>query len=210
MDRLKQIVRTNLRRVLNEQYSENVIGYIFDMIKNMPAKYKLQTKEGDKFDKLYSDGISTAINNSMVTRFYLKYLKNQKKTTSIMPGPRLNPTTYDKLNNLIIAIDKFHVPYESSGSTSLLNMSEKETWDMNYKLLRAMCFQMMNMLIYGEYFDIDFFYGDPHKIVNELNLPQKEEDLREIYNQWSNKEGEVRLLLFRADSNDIIRTIENY
>jgi len=210
MDRLKQIVKRNLRRVLTEQLSDYIISYIFDMIKNMPVKYRLQTKEGDRFDKLYSDGISTAINNSMVTRFFLKYLKNQKKTTILMPGPKLNPMTYDKLNNLIVVIDKTHVPFEREESTSLLNMSEKETWDMNYKLFRSMCFQMMNMLIYDDYFHIDFLYGNPHKIVNDIKFPNTEEELRELYNEWSNKEGQVRLTLFRADSIDVIRTIENY
>ncbi len=209
MDNLRRIVRSNLVKILNEQLSDYLLEYIFDLIKVMPMKYKLQTKYGDSF-KLYPDGISTAINNSMITRFYLKILKNKGKTTTIMPGPKLNPATYDKLNELIKIIDNYHKPVEQKDSTSILNMPDNERLELNNRLFRAQCFQMMNLLLYEEYFDVYPLRRDPHEIINDLKLPQNEEEFLQLFEEWNNKEGEVRLLLFRADSVDIIRAIENY
>ena len=179
---IKQIIR----ECLNEGNSHNLNpDEIFKLIRSMPNKYRLKTKYGDNL-KLYETGIDTALNNGMITKFYLQYLRNNKKTTIILPTPNLNPEPYEKLNELI-------------------NLYGDEN-----HLFKMKCFQMMNILLYEDYFNIDFRYGNGHEIIENLNLPRDEKEFYELNDFFNNKEGAIRHILFFADSNPIVRLIETY
>jgi hypothetical protein len=203
----------NFNQFINESIintSNTNIDEIVNYIQTLPDKYKLKTKFGESF-RLYNDGIDTALNNSMITHFWIKYHKNNKKTTTLLPIPNLNSEVYNKLNDLIKLCDFYSVEEDKSDKPkSLLNMSDNDRKSLNNRLLRANCFQMMNILLYEDYFDVDFRYGNGHKIIEDLILPSNEIEFYELFNEWNNKEGKMRHILFYADVIPIVSTIEKY
>jgi hypothetical protein len=212
---MRKYIDTFKERLLKENYSnlntsETDVQKIFDFIQSQPIKYKLNTKYGESF-KLYENGIDTALNNSIITHFYLKYLRNNKKSTTILPTPPLDIKLYDKLNNLIKLCDVYSVEEDKSDKPkSLMDMSDNDKKSLQNRLLRANCFQMMNILLYEDYFNVDFRYGNGHKIIRELTLPKNENDFYELYNKWNDKNGELRHILFYADVIPIVSAIEKY
>lgn len=183
---------------------------IFNYIKNLPIKFHLSTKYGESF-KLYPDGINTAINNSAIVRFYLQYLRKTKKTSGVINIPRLDPNSYRILNELIKILDNLHIPEEKTNEPrTLLGIPDKEKFSMENRLLRANCFQLMNALLYEDFFNVDFRHGNVHDIVNNTQLPTNQEELNKLYEQWNNKEGDIRHILFYADVIPIVHTIEKY
>jgi hypothetical protein len=186
MGKLSKLMRQIL---LEQEQGPNFLRLIFELIDSMPKKFILSTKHGDTF-KLYPDGLSTAINNSKVTHFFLKRLKEDNRTTTVMRIPDMDTERLEKINNLIKMID---------GSSR-----------DGQGLFRAMCFQMMDLLVYSEYFHIPFRHGVPQEVVDEMQLPSNEEELNQLFQEWDDKDGKVRAILFTANSIPLISAIENY
>jgi hypothetical protein len=184
------------------------VDKIIEHIQSLPNSYRLKTSFGDTFT-LYGSGIDTALNNGMITHFYLSYLRKNKKRTKILPTPNLNSDLYEKLNDLIKQCDLYKQP-EETRTNSLMSLLDVDKKDMNNRLFRAMCFQMMNILLYEDFFGVDFRYGNGHKIIHDLVLPNNEDEYYELFHKWNGREDEVRNMLFYADAIPVVSIIENF
>ena len=178
---------------------------IFNYIRSMPKKYRLLVRWVG-IDKQYGDGISTAINTSPITNFYLEYLKKRKKTATVMYGPELNPELYDKLNGIITMCDKHHIP---PGEHVPFSMSSAESNSLDNRLLKQLCFQLMSMLLYEDYFKIDFRRGNVHDMVARLPVEDSPLGLKKLYKIIANKDGEIGLSMFFGVNNELLRVIED-
>lgn len=213
IDRVK-----NWKQSLNESEFDDLHGSfdindtnvdkIIKHIQSLPNSYNLKTIFGDTF-KLYDSGIDTALNNGMITHFYLSYLRKNKKRIRILPTPNLNSDLYEKLNDLIKQCDLYKQP-EETRTNSLMSLSDVDKKDMNNRLFRAMCFQMMNILLYEDFFGVDFRYGNGHKIIHDLVLPNNEDEYYGLFHKLNDRESEVRHMLFYADAIPVVSIIENY
>ncbi len=189
--------------------AENV-NKIVSFIKLLPNKYKLKTRFVDSLN-LHDNGIDTAINSSRIASFYLQYHKNSKKSTTVLPTPALNSEPYDKLNNLLKLCKLYYVEEEKPNEPKYLtNLSDADRKSLNNRLLKAMCHRMMNALLYEDYFNVDFRYGNAHKIIDKMILPISENELYQLFNNWNNRESDVRGLLFYADTIPVVTIIEKY
>jgi hypothetical protein len=124
-----------------------------------------------------------------------------------MPGPELNPEPYDKLNSIISMCDKYHVPVDRKVFT-LLDKEQGKSIDNRF--LRMMCFHVMAALLYEDYFNVDFRRGNVHDMVSRLVVEDSPEGLTRLFREITNKDGDINLCLFFADSIEIIRAIEHY
>ena len=184
------------------------VDKIIEHIQSLPNSYNLKTSFGDTFT-LYDSGIDTALNNGMITHFYLSYFRKNKKRTKILPTPNLNSNLYEKLNDLIKQCDLYKQS-EETRTNSLMSLSDVDKKGMNNRLFRAMCFQMMNILLYEDFFGVDFRYGNGHKIIQDLVLPNNEDEYYKLFHKWDDREGEVRHMLFYADAIPVVSIIEKY
>lgn len=191
--KINNLIREQLQ--LQNIISSNNPDEIFGFIKSLPEKYKLSTKIGDSF-KLYEDGLKTAINNSQIAIFYLAYLRKQKKSSTVLPIPaNIESHTYNKIHELIRMID----------SSTL----ESNVGDLNTKLFRAMCFHVLQYLLYEDYFG-SIFKQNFHKIVEEIQLPNTTKELQELFLEFNNKDGKIRHTLFFGDTIPVVKTIKSY
>lgn len=211
MKKFNQFLNENI--TLNQVLNTRNVDDVFNYIKNMPIKYKLSVKYiiGQT---LFEDGFKTAINNSRLVNFYFKYLKKLNKTTSIINIPdNIDYSVYDKLRDLIIILNKFengrnYQDFEDK-SKSLLEQPETYSFLLDLLLIKSVCFQTFNLLLYEDYFGY-IFKHNTHNIIRNLILPKSEEEFKEIHNTFYNKESEIRYNLFFADCVNIIGLIEKY
>ena len=204
----KQFTNENLD--IDFSLSSGNVDKIINFIKSLPNRYKLKTRFVDSLN-LYDNGVDTALNSSRIVSFYLKYHKNNKTTTTILPTPELNSELYNKLNDLIKLCDLYYVEEEKSDKPkSLMRISDIDKKSLNIRLFKAMCHQMMNALLYEDYFSVDFRYGNAHNIISDMILPQNEDEFFQLFDNWNNRESKVRGLLFYADAVPIVSTIEKY
>lgn len=182
---------------------------IFNFIESLPNKFKLRTSWITSHT-LYNDGITTAITNSVISRFYLEYLKKLNKKTLIIPTPDLSPESYDKLFQLIKICDKLLLSDTIDQSTDLLPLSKQDQSSLNIRLLSANCYQLFNALLYEDYFNIDFRYGNIHQMINDINLPENINEFWEVYKLFNDKKSKIRCCLFFADCLPIPNIIEKY
>lgn len=75
-----------------------------------------------------------------------------------------------------------------------------------------MCLQMMDIILYDIYFDVKSRKYDIYKKIDELVIPDKNNDFecKEFGLLFTDKENHINYILVYADSNDIIRRIRNY
>lgn len=206
----------NFGKMLNENLdmdfsiSSGNVDKIINFIKQLPNKYKLKTIFVDSLN-LYDNGIDTALNSSRIASFYLKYHKNNKTSTTIIPTPELNSELYNKLNDLIKLCNLYYIEEEKSDEPkSLTNISDRDKKSLNVRLFKAMCHQMMNCLLYEDYFNVDFRYGNAHKAVNNMVLPKNENEFYQLFNEWNDRNSDIRGMLFYADVVPVVLTIEKY
>jgi len=114
-----------------------------------------------------------------------KYYNNKKKRKSILPTPSLSVELYEKLNNLIMLGDEY-----------------------DNLLFKMNCFQLMNLLLYVDYFNVDFRFADVRKIIQNIIPPKNKKEFDDLFNLFNNKDGKIRTVLFYADSTPIVRMIE--
>jgi hypothetical protein len=210
---MKKIVITkNQLKLLREQLDNiETKEDIFNYLRSLPKKFKIQTKYGYYPIKIYDDGFSTAINYNPITKLYLDIFRAQKKTTTLMPIPdNIDVKPYNILNDIIKAVQKFPVEVDNDKTIQIGNMTKEQQRKLDNGLVTALCHQLMCALLYEDYFNTDFSRGNVHKEVQKLNVPQTEEDITVLSNQLKNKESVIRHILFFADTDPIIRLIESH
>jgi len=182
---------------------------IFNYLRSLPNKFKIQTKYGNYPIKVYNDGLSTALNYNPITKLYLDELRKMKKTTSLMPVPGImDPTPYNHLNDILIAVDNFPVNVDKEQTYVIGNPTKEQRRDLENSGVKIRCFQIMCGLLYEDYFGVDFRYVNFHQEVPNLIIPQSEEDIKTLYDIFMDKEGKIYSGLFFADSDPIVRLIE--
>lgn len=202
----KIIITENQFNFLSERFNEEDI---FNYLKSLRGKFKIQTRHGDYPLKIYNDGLSTALNYNPITKFYLDYLKLMKKTTTIMPTPeQMNPNPYNRLNDIIKALDNFPVEVNKTAMIVIGDPTYEQRRDLENSGVKNRCVQMMSALLYEDYFNIDFRYGRFHDEVMKLQIPRSEEDIKKLYDIFMDKDGTIYPPLFFADSNPIVRLLE--
>lgn len=166
---------------------------VFSFIKSQPVKYKILSKN-IYIDKIYDNGFDTAINNTVILKFYLEQLRKNKKTSSIIYVPeKIDYKVYDKLNDIL----KF-------GETCEF----KE--DYVKKFNRLYIFTIFAGLLYETYFgDKILTYASLHDEINKLKIPTSCEEYFKVFDELYNKDGKIRHAIFFADTVPVIRTIES-
>lgn len=211
MKNYQQYIKENI--TLNQVLSTRNVDDIFNYIKNLPIKYKLYNKYiiGEK---LFEDGFKTAINNSRLKKFYLNYVKKLNKTTTIINIPNnIDYSVYNKIQDLIIILNEFeggrnYRDFEDK-SKGLLEQPDIYNFLTDLNLIRSVCFQTFNLLLYEDYFG-NIFKHNTHDLIKNLVLPKNQEDFKELYNDFYDKESKIRYNLFFADCINIIGLIEKY
>ena len=181
---------------------------VFNYLRTLPNKFKIQTKYGNH-RMILSDGFSTAINYNPITKLYLDILRANKKTTSLMPVPaRIDSKPYNTLNEIIKATEKFKVNTNDEEEITIGNMSPNQSRHLQNTLVSAICSQLMCALLYEDYFNTDFRYGNAHEEASKLLTPKNEQEIENLYKEWTSKKSKIEQILFFADSDPIIRLIE--
>lgn len=158
---------------------------VFNKIISYDSKFKL-TNKWQYIQKIDDDGISTALNNSKITKFYIYYIvKNNKKVDGDSINiPKLDSIPYNKLNDIIKLCD--------------LEIN-------NHRLIRSLCFNLMDCLLYEDYFNIKFLYGNVHDIVNNIEINNQT-----LFYNFTNVEGEIRKTLVYKENSSLVRIIQKY
>ena len=163
-------------------------------INYQPVKYKLSTRYGD-FQKIYGNGFQTAINNASITKFYLKYLRNKKKTSTIINIPEnINLNFYEKIFKILKQI-------ELNGNDSSINV------------LKSICFRLMDGLLYEDYFgNLRTNRKSFHDCVDEMPdlSSNDEQSLIRLYEIISNRNSDFAVTSLLANNVEILKTIEHY
>lgn len=171
----------------NIDYNQEYINEheIYNKIISYESKFKLDNK-WQYVQKIYDDGTSTALNNSKITKFYIYYiLKNNKKVDGDSINiPKLDSIPYNKLNDIIKSCN--------------LEIS-------NHKLIRSLCFNLMDCLLYEDYFNMKFLYGNMHDIVNDIKIENQT-----LFYNFTNADGKIRKNLEYKQSISLVRIIEKY
>jgi len=174
--------------------SEN-IDEIFNFIFTQPIKYKILTKNLYE-DKIYDKGFDTAVNSTIMLKFYLKYLRDHKKTSSIFHVPeRINYQIYDKLNDVL-----------KYGQSCDFEDEWKKTFHKGY------IFTIFSGLMYETYLgDKIFKYASIHNEINNLKVPTSCEEYFTIFEEiLYNKDNKIRHAIFFADTIPFVKTLESY
>lgn len=182
---------------------------VFQYLKSLPKKFKIQTRYGNYPMKIYPDGLSTALNYNPITKLYLDTLRSQKKTTSLMPVPdNMDNTPYDILNNILKATEKFYTQADRNKSTGFMsNMDPEQQREMENKFINAISFRLMSGLLYEDYFNVKF-RNNLHQEVSKLIIPQSPEDMKKLYKVISEKDGPINVSLFFGSVIPIVNLIE--
>lgn len=167
---------------------------IFKYIESLSNKFKREKRTHTPISFVkYKDGLTTALNTSTIATFYVKYLKVHSKSSILLPIPaNIDIKPYDTLFDII--------KWCESDNTNELNIS----------LFHAMCFQMMNVLLYEDYFKIKFKSGNAHLLINSVKVPTTIQEFNDLFVQFNDKYGDFRHILFFADSVPVVKTIENF
>lgn len=171
----------------NIDYNQEYINEheIYNKIISYESKFKLDNK-WQYIQKIYDDGTSTALNNSKITKFYIYYIvKNNKKVDdNFINIPKLDSIPYNKLNDIIKLCD--------------LEIN-------NHRLIRSLCFNLMDCLLYEDYFNMKFLYGNMHDIVNDIKIENQT-----LFYNFTNADGKIRKNLEYKQSISLVRIIEKY
>jgi len=203
----KIIITESQHNILLEEL--NTKEDVFQYLKSLPKKFKIQTRYGNYPRKTYSDGLSTALNYNPITKLYLDILRTQKKTTTLMPIPdNMDNTPYDILNNIIKATEKFYVQADRSKSTGFMNnMDPEQQREMENRFVNAIAHRLMSALLYEDYFNVNF-RNNLHMEVSKLIIPQSPEDMKKLYKVIEEKDGPINVSLFFGSVIPIVNLIE--
>jgi hypothetical protein len=179
-----------------ENISDNDnVDEIFNFLFNQPVKYKILNKNIYNGNKIYDNGFDTAVNSTIILKFYLKYLKNHKKTTSIFHIPKnIDYKVYDKLNDIL----KFGQNCKMDASTKYFHMGY---------IITLFC-----GLLYETYINDKILrYASLHDEINNLIVPDSCENYIKLFDEvLFNKNGNIRKAIFYAGTVPFIGTLENY
>lgn len=173
---------------INESFSN--IDEIISYIEKIRKKIKLESPY-----RLYDDGLETAINNSEITSFYRNYkIINNKKYIKSIPFP------FEKVGDNIQRFDKLNK------ISKIYENNEK------FKLVKYICLQLMDVILYDMYFDIKSRRFDVYDVVDNMEIPD-ESDKNSLtrFAKWIlSRDGEVNLIIFYTNTDDTLLKIRNY
>lgn len=181
----------NFNQFISENSSSD-IDFLIQTIESYSKKIKI-----NKPYSLYDNGLETAISNSEITKFYTKFQREKfKKYIKSIPFPfdkiEDNDSRFDKLNDIAHIFEKYS--------------------DVQLNLVKYMCLHMMDIILYDMYFDVKSMRYDIYEKIDELVIPDKNNDLEcKKFGLWfTDKENPMNYILFYTNTNDIIRRIRNY
>jgi hypothetical protein len=175
----------------NKSFIPNELNDIITTIESYPKKIKI-----NKPYALYDDSLDTAISDSKISNFYKKYKQTQKNYVKSIPFPfdkiGDNKKRFDKLNEIAHIFDKYT--------------------DVQLSVVKYLCFQLMDIILYDMYFDIKSRHYDIYEKIDELVVPDKNNDFecRTFGLKLSDRENPLYYIIFYSTSNPIINIINSY
>jgi hypothetical protein len=172
---------------------------IFNQLKELPGRQKVPGRDlvwSYKYsDKGYTNAIDMAFTVSPISIFYQQFLRQHKKTTTLIPRPpQVSTDVYEKLFKIYQKVRECEV-----GDQMKILISQY------VKITMAMC-------MYEDYFPTQMatYKGKtPIQIVREIpDVDESCESLGRFYNQYTSNVSDIRHILFMFDSVDIVVVIE--
>ncbi len=129
----------------------------------------------------------------------------------------INEAPYEKLRQIILLCDKFAIPnykwpsqFFIGGEESKSEEQKESRVQLHISLFKAMCFQLMDCLLYEDYFGCKFKHNT-HHIVENLKVPADRKEFDSLFEIFDKREGDIRHLLFSADTHSqTVRTLEKF